>query len=163
MNKPKITKIYLDLDGVICDFSERYRELYKMHPKEADSQKKFYPFFLNFIENKNFETLELMAGSRMAIDFLNNLDIPTVILSSTVNEDLHLEISNQKLVWLRNNEVPFPAIFVPGKRHKKHHATPDSILIDDTESNCIQWVEAGGISIHHSDWMTTMDILRTHL
>ena len=39
MNKPKISKIYLDMDGVISDFSKRYKEQYHMEPREAEKHK----------------------------------------------------------------------------------------------------------------------------
>ena len=41
----KITKIYLDMDGVIADFNKRYKALYKMEPKEAEDKKEFHKFF----------------------------------------------------------------------------------------------------------------------
>ena len=39
MIKPKISCVYLDMDGVIADFVKRYREMYGMDPREAEKKK----------------------------------------------------------------------------------------------------------------------------
>ena len=49
MRKPKISCIYLDMDGVIADFVKRYKELYRMEPREAEKKKEFNKFFDEFI------------------------------------------------------------------------------------------------------------------
>ena len=36
-----IDKIYLDLDGCICDFEKRYEELYGATPKDSRDRKEF--------------------------------------------------------------------------------------------------------------------------
>jgi hypothetical protein len=45
MQKPKISCIYLDLDGVIADFVKRYKEQYHILPREAEKKKEFDKFF----------------------------------------------------------------------------------------------------------------------
>jgi len=159
MLKPKISMIRLDLDGVICDFDKRYKELYGMEPREAEKEKKFDRFFDEFIEKQNFATLDLMPGALDLINYLRRLQVPTEILSSTANENRYDEISRQKTQWLKDHQIEFKTNFVPGKRLKCQFATPESIIIDDTESVIRQWKEAGGIGILHKDAPTTMVIL----
>ena len=164
MQKPKISMIYLDMDGVIADFVKRYKELYRMEPKEAEKKKEFNKFFDEFIATKQFETLDLMPGAMDGLTFLRkHLTVPTQILSSTANEARYDEISKQKLIWLNTHGVTFSANFVPGKRHKYKFAGPDKIIIDDTESVINQWKEAGGIGILHKDWVTTLAILKLYV
>ena len=164
MQKPKISMIYLDMDGVIADFVKRYKELYRMEPKEAEKKKEFNKFFDEFIATKQFETLDLMPGAMDGLTFLRkHLTVPTQILSSTANETRYDEISKQKLIWLNTHGVTFSANFVPGKRHKYKFAGPDKIIIDDTESVINQWKEAGGIGILHKDWVTTLAILKLYV
>jgi 5' nucleotidase, deoxy (Pyrimidine), cytosolic type C protein (NT5C) len=163
MHKPKIECIYLDLDGVIADFVKRYKELYSMDPSKAERDKRFNGFFDEFIKNNNFATLDLMPGAMDGINFLRKINVPTQILSSTANEKRHDEIGKQKSIWLQNHGITFNPIFVPGKHLKQKYASPERILIDDTESNISDWKKAGGIGILHSDWATTLTILRMYV
>jgi len=163
MNKPKVTGIYLDMDGVIADFVKRYKEMYRMEPKEAEKKKEFDKFFDEFIATSQFASLDLMPGAMDGITFLRKLNIPTQMLSSTANEERYEDISNQKLIWLQRYGITFNAIFVPGKRWKYKYAAPDKIIIDDTESVIDDWRKAGGIGILHKDWVTTLAILKMYV
>jgi len=164
MHKPKISMIYLDMDGVIADFTKRYKELYRMEPKDAEKKKQFDKFFNEFIATGQFAKLDLMPGAMDGLTFLRkHLTIPTQILSSTANEARYEDISNQKLIWLQIHGITFSANFVPGKRHKYKFAGPDKIIIDDTQSVIDQWREAGGIGILHKDWPSTLAILRQYV
>ena len=163
ISKPKISCIYLDMDGVIADFVKRYREIYHMEPREAEKHDKFKKFFDEFIENNNFATLEPMPHALDAVNYLKKLHVPTQILSSTANEKYHDIIGKQKMIWLQKYGITFNPVLVPGKRLKQDYAAPDRILIDDTEINIRQWKEKGGIGILHKDWETTLTILRLYV
>ena len=161
---PKISMIYLDMDGVIADFTKRYKELYRMEPKDAEKKKEFDKFFNEFIATGQFATLDLMPGAVEGLQFLRkHLTVPTQILSSTASEARYDAISKQKLLWLQLHNVTFTPNFVPGKRHKYKFAGPDKIIIDDTESVINDWKAAGGIGILHKDWPSTLVILRQYV
>ena len=163
MKKPHISKIYLDMDGVIADFTKRYKELYKMEPREAEKFKKFDEYFRSFIATEQFEKLEPMPGTWHALGFIGSLGIPVEILSSTARDEFYDQISKQKNVWLDNHGVMYPRNYVPGKKHKYKWATPDSLIIDDTLSVIEDWEKAGGIAIYHKDWPDTLHKLATIL
>jgi len=158
----KITKIYLDMDGVIADFDKRYKELYKMQPKEAEDKKEFYKFFDNFITTKQFATLDLMPDAVLLLNYLSKLNIPTEILSSTSSEKRDADIRAQKLMWLQTHNIGFKVNLVPGKRLKKDFSNANSILIDDTPVNIDQWRREGGIGILHTDTISTLGILKMY-
>jgi hypothetical protein len=162
MPEVKITKIYLDMDGVVADFYKRYIHLYNVVPSEV-SKKEFDLHFADFILTRQFQTLELMPGAIELIEFLRGLDVPTEILSSTSNENRHTDISEQKLKWLENHQIDFKPNLVPGKRLKKAYASPTSILIDDTPQNIDQWRQQGGIGILHENVTTTLGILKMYV
>lgn len=155
----QITKIYLDMDGVIADFEERWHELYGAMPPDKDHE--FRPKFKPFIENGNFATLKLMPGAIELLHFLECLDIPTEILSSTGTSESYLEISKQKKQWLDLQGIDFVQNFVPGKAHKWEFATPTSVIIDDTTSVIRDWVQKGkGIGILHVSAENTLSLLK---
>jgi len=158
----KITKIYLDMDGVIADFNKRYKELYKMEPKEAEDKKEFYKFFDEFITTKQFATLDLMPDATLLLNYLSKLNIPTEILSSTASEKRDADIRPQKLMWLQIHNIGFKVNLVPGKRLKKDFSNPNSLLIDDTPVNIDQWRREGGVGILHTDALTTIGILKMY-
>jgi hypothetical protein len=162
MQKPKIESIWLDLDGVCCDFEKRYKELYHIDPKEAEKKNKFGPLFQQFIETNQFATLDMMEGTIKGIDFLRRLPIPTQILSSTARPEHHEAISKQKYIWLQTHGITFNPIFVPGAHLKAQYATPNRILIDDTLKNIQEWRKAGGIGIHHKTWDITISLLKIY-
>lgn len=159
----KITKIYLDLDGVIADFDKRYKELYKIAPRDADTYKTFDKFFTTFIAERQFAKLDLMPDALMLIEYLKSLSIPTEILSSTSSEKRDAEIREQKVEWLHKHNLTFPINLVPGKRLKRNFSNPSSLLIDDTAQNIDQWRAEGGVGILHTDAITTIGILKMYV
>jgi hypothetical protein len=163
MPEVKITKIYLDMDGVIADFDKRYKSRYKMLPREAEKNKEFDKFFTQFIADGEFATLDLLPDAMKLINFLRSLDVPTEILSSSSSDKRDPEVRPQKLEWLKNNNIEFPAIIVPGKRHKKEYSNKNTLLIDDTQVNIDQWCKEGGIGILHTNASTTINILRQYV
>ena len=163
MMKSKITHVYLDMDGVIADFTKRYKERYHMEPREAEKHKQFDKFFTQFIADGEFATLDMMPGAMEGIEFLRKAPVLTQMLSSTASEARYDAISKQKLLWLEKHGITFNPILVPGKRHKYKYATPNSIIIDDTKSVIDDWNNAGGIGILHTDWPTTLAILKLYI
>jgi hypothetical protein len=151
------------MDGVIADFVKRYKEMYRMEPKEAEKKKEFDKFFNEFIKTNQFATLDKMPGADMGLEFLRKAPVPTHILSSTANEERYDDISKQKMIWLQTHGITFNPVFVPGKKHKYKYAAPDRIIIDDTESVINDWKKAGGIGILHKDWVTTLAILKLYV
>ena len=158
----KIEKIYVDMDGVIADFEKRYVSL-SGHVSESKRRSLFVQNFIGFIADENFVTLELMPDARRLITFLDSLDIPKEILSSTAHPDNYDEISRQKNLWLNTHNIAWKQNFVPGKQHKYKYATPNSIIIDDTLSVIYDWNKAGGIAIHHKNAHNTISLLEQYV
>jgi hypothetical protein len=150
------------MDGVIADFNKRYKELYKIEPKDADTYKTFDKFFTMFIAEKQFAKLDLMPDAMELINYLRSLSIPTEILSSTSSEKRDAEIREQKIDWLNKHNIEFLVNLVPGKRFKRDFSNKNSLLIDDTPQNIDQWRSEGGIGILHTDTITTIGILKMY-
>lgn len=159
----KITKVYLDMDGVIADFDRAYVHRFGITPAEADKGKEFYKHFDEFIAERDFAKLPLMQDAQILLSFLDSTGIPVEILSSTSSEKRHEPIAEQKKEWLLKHGIIYPVNLVPGKRFKRTYAKPDYLLIDDTGQNIDQWREGGGIGILHTDALTTIGIMKMYI
>jgi hypothetical protein len=162
----KIKKIYLDMDGVIANFERRYIELFEETPGEFRDRKEWSENWVKFIEGKNFETLDWWPGGPELITFLTkNFDVSQIeILSSSGGNKFHEKVVEQKNTWLKNYNIPFEKVnIVSGRKRKAEYATPDSILIDDTEDVVKAFRDAGGVAIHHKDYNNTIKLLNIYL
>ncbi len=157
-----IRKIYLDMDGVLCDFDKRWLKLFNETPRQTRERKEFVPNWDTFVLNENFVTLDDFAGAQDLLDFVmsksDTIDIE--ILSSSGGQKYHNEVRDQKLRYLKARGLHFPTNIVPGRKLKQNYATPDSILIDDTEDVIEAFNRAGGIGILHKDASETLDVLK---
>ena len=160
----KVTKLYLDMDGVLCNFEKRFTELYGEDALGFRDRKNFTTNWPNFIMDGNFENLEWFPGGKELLEFIQNeTDWDVEILSSSGGEKFHSEVAAQKVTWLCNNGIPYKANIVPGRKHKTAYATPETILIDDTEDIIVNFNAAGGVGILHKDINETLAKLRTLL
>ena len=64
-----------------------------------------------------------------------------------------------KRIWRKRN-LPSTKLVLAQAAKKQNYANPNSILIDDRESNIDQWVKAGGIGILHTDTTSTINKLK---
>jgi hypothetical protein len=158
-----IDTIYIDMDGVIADFSKRYKEKFHVTPEETRNNKEFNSYFDKFISDGEFSTLDLMPDATELLNFVSELDTPKEILSSTARPQNHGMIAPQKQMWLNKHNIHYKANFVPGKSLKYKYATSNSIIIDDTQSVIDDWNKAGGIGILHTDAISTIAILKMYL
>ena len=152
------------MDGVLCNFEKRFTELYGKDALGARDRKNFTTNWPNFIMDGNFESLEWFPGGKELLHFIQYAtDWEVEILSSSGGEKFHSEVAAQKVVWLCNKGIPYKANIVPGRKHKTAYATPETILIDDTEDIIVNFNAAGGVGILHKDINETLAKLRTLL
>lgn len=155
-----IEKIYLDMDGVLCYFEERYFELYGQTPGEARDRKNFSENWTNFIMTRQFETLPWFPGGEKLVRFVKCLGVPIEILSSSGGEKYHSEVWLQKDAWLTDKGIKFKRNIVAGRKLKRDYATPNTVLIDDTPDVIEAFNAAGGIGILHKDVDETIQALK---
>ena len=162
-----IKTIYVDMDGVLADFKKRFVERFKEepevdYPSKSKEKSAYKGRFATMVDEEHFATLDPMPDLDEGLQFLDILafkryDFTIKILSSTARIELKQTISSQKEQWLKDYDIKYPAIFVPGKILKQTYARPDRLLIDDTISNIDQWRAKGGKAILHTSWRQTIE------
>ncbi|MCA6383571.1 MAG: hypothetical protein IM620_08865 [Cytophagales bacterium] len=155
MDKVQIKRVFLDMDGVISDLDMDMINDWKKEGKWLEN-------FLKFIDSDGFEKLKMIDGADMLLDYLLSSNIKLTILSSAGNPptDYYKKIAYQKTKWLNEHGINVPTIIVQKKEDKQLYAGSDALLIDDTASNCQQFVDRGGHSILHISINYTLDILK---
>jgi len=152
-----MSSIFLDMDGVIADFDSSYRNIFGVNCRDDPKRKNWNTFIL---KHNGFENLEMMSDGEELIEHLRSLKVPITILSCAGKLETYAEVSHQKTAWLKKKGLDdLPRIFTHTKSGKADHATPTSILIDDS-IQCIEpFIKAGGKGILHTSTLTTIEEL----
>ncbi len=141
-----IKKIFLDMDGVIADFHNGYRKMWGSN--EFDREE----FRESVLKHKIFERLDKMPDADVLLNFLAGLKEVEVEMLTSVGTH-RVEQGNaakeQKTNWLLNHGILYKRNFSRNKVEKSEHATPETLLIDDS-IGCVDPFRAkGGHAILH--------------
>ena len=144
-NKEKVMdyKIFLDMDGVLVDFDQQFKELTGMMPREFESKHSSDEFW-GAIDGAGvgfWRGMKWMPGGEALYNRAAQFD--HALLSSPSRS----EVSKiGKRLW-RRDKTPNTKLILSRSYLKKNYAAPNHILIDDREDNIKQWRDAGGIGI----------------
>jgi hypothetical protein len=145
-------KVYLDMDGVLADFDQRFRDLSGMEPKEFEN-KYGKKAFWNLIDEENkikfWVGIPVMDGAAALVDAVKDYDYE-LLTSPSAKKQSYLG----KILWVRNNTgnvFPSKPRINFKKAKEKHLVKPQlaktDILIDDREDTIGRWNAAGGTGI----------------
>lgn len=147
--------LYLDMDGVLCDMEHTYQQEFGMTPLQArNTSKEVYDTnWRQFVARRCFRRLPKHPGADQLLNYVKTLEgkVNIAILSSSSGLESHFLVQHDKLIWLEDNQVNYPALIVPGRFYKKNYATPNAFLVDDFPANIHEFVAAGGHGIIHKD------------
>ena len=144
--------LYLDMDGVLCNFDRAYRSL-RTH---ATDGKRFRAAVMDY---KIFEDLEFMPDTQELLNYVTKLEgIHIEILTSmgTFETDQGNEAKRQKQKWLDKWNIPYKANFVRSKEEKAKYAHDRAILVDDSPGCINPFVVKGGHGILHTKSFDTI-------
>jgi PAS domain-containing protein len=163
-NKVMDYKIYVDMDGVVADFDQRFKDLSGIGPREFEEKygKDAFWDFIDEGENKLkfWVGIPPMSDAKQLIDFVSNYDYEMLTAPSIKKQSLM-----GKGLWMinqtKNGLFPFkPKINYKSAKNKKDFAAPNHILIDDREDTINSWNAAGGIGILHTSAANTISQLK---
>jgi len=136
-------KLYIDMDGVLCDLDRSYQERFGKKPEQDPM------FYTNLAQTPDFfAELDWMPDGQQLWNFVRKFK-PTILSSPT--NDAHCKPG--KLKWLQTNIGNVPRIF---ETQKYKYAEPGAILIDDMTKNTMPWEKAGGTAILHQSAAATI-------
>lgn len=152
-----IKKIYLDMDGVLCNFEKKFTEYYGALSLAKRDRKEWSKDWEDFVKHKKgFEQLDWFPGGQQLLDAVRQSKLPVEILTSSGGQKFHGEVTAQKIKWLKKHGINYKANVVPGRKHKAEYATPETLLIDDTEEVIKHFTNAGGQGILHKEIRDTL-------
>jgi len=153
-------QIFCDMDGVLCDFDERFEHFYGETPKEYYAEKgtKALQDAVNKVGIAFWSKMNWMPGGQELWSIIGKYK--PIILTSPSKFEYAKE---GKKLWIQNNLNPQPKRILfaqTGQKHAMMTSDPkNSMLIDDYWSNLAPWKALGGIAIMHKDIDKTKDIL----
>jgi 5'(3')-deoxyribonucleotidase len=158
--------IYVDMDGVLCDFLGAVSKLVgkeiKTHEDWAAHRDECWPLIAK--EGSDFwKCIKYFKNGRWLIAELCTIRTKVVILSAyptilALKEDA----IKGKRAWLLKNitkNTRDTAIFCP-VIEKQNYAKPGDVLIDDNALTIEQWNSRGGIGIYHENTCKTLAELK---
>lgn len=155
-----VTKLYLDMDGVLCSFEGRYTELFGESPSSARARKNFSSNWIKFIEGENFATLDWNPGGQELLAYVRTIpNIEIEMLTSSGGTKHHEEVTIQKTQWLCERGIDFKINTVPGRKLKAAYANATTVLVDDTPDVIESFSGAGGIGVLHINTLDTVQTL----
>jgi len=157
-------KIYVDMDGVVADFDQRFIDLSGMLPREFETKygKNAFWDFIDEGDNKLkfWVGIPQMSDAQQLMDFVSKYDYEMLTAPSLKKQSLM-----GKGLWMinqtKNGLFPSkPKVNYKSAKNKKDFAASNHILVDDKASTIDSWNAAGGIGILHTSAANTISQLK---
>jgi hypothetical protein len=156
-NNPAQIHIFIDLDGVLADFDRHARA----HGKyDASGNVKWEE-----LDYQWWVTMPACAGAKVFYDAAKKLGIVKFLTAPVKSE----ECFSGKAHWIQDfvperGKFALMDLIICPSADKGYLAAANRILIDDRQNNIQDWINAGGIGIHHTgDFKETMQKLQDAL
>ncbi len=155
-----MTKIFVDLDGVMADFDSKAREL--VGPSYVKSSKDVWKVLDKHPDF--FRTLNLMPDAMEMWKFLTANFVDIEILTAVPQNGNMPQAEFDKRAWVKEHQHVNVKVNTCFAVEKQNYCTePGMILIDDNVKNIAQWGSKGGIGIFHVSAKETISCLKWFL
>ena len=155
-------RIYLDMDGVLCDFIKGVKDTTGIDFTSPDLNRGEKGKIKQQIEDKGdfWHNLQWQPGGQELFRYVKSSQ--PHILSAYAQWDKNCR--DGKKSWIKRYlMIPKQRINLVLREDKQKYATIDgvqNILIDDYLKNIKQWEAKGGIGIHHINARTSINSLK---
>lgn len=168
--RPKITRIYLDMDGVIAGFDEKFRQNnkdgidFKDYIKEYGANEAWK--IINDGGSEYWSSMGWNPGGKQLYDYVTKMadkkDIEVWVLSSP-GLDPNGDTTKGKNEWLdKNTSIPQNQRVFKRASDKHTEAQPGYLLIDDMGRNVSEFINAGGYGIKNNPENSMDSIKKLH-
>jgi 5'(3')-deoxyribonucleotidase len=157
--------IYVDLDGTLSDFEERFSHYTGLSPEEYKqrAERQFGPKIgvqkfwdvINTVGMRFFRGMKWMPEGRQLWDYVKQYN--PIILTAPSRDPSSIE---GKKHWVKDNLGDYDIEFRQADK-KADFAGPNQILIDDRPENIMDWKARNGIGILYTgDTQSTINELQ---
>ena len=148
--------IFCDMDGVLVDFDEDFKNKYGTYPYLIPKQE----LWETIINTPNYWlNLHPKKDAFVLIEFLerNGFEILTGLPHYGYDK-----ANKEKREWVKKHIGIHVIVNCCFSKDKQKYLKEKDILIDDRESNIQRWIEAGGIGILHISAEQTIQKLKEY-
>ena len=154
--EPKKYTLYCDMDGVLCDFEKRFKDLTGLSPN-AYRDKNGLDQFWKVIDNDGVRFwvgIPWMPDGKKLYEYIKpNL----YALLSAPSSDNSSRLG--KRLWVKKN-TPGTKLILASAKNKQDYSEEGAILIDDRVDTIREWNTGGGIGILHTSTTNTIQQLK---
>ena len=152
---PKYT-LYCDMDGVLCDFEARFKDLTGLSPN-AYRDKNGLNQFWKVIDDEGVGFWVGIPWMPDGKELFNYIEPNLFSLLSAPSYDNSSRLG--KRLWVRN-KVPGTKLILASAKNKQNYSEEGAILIDDRADTIREWDSQGGIGILHTSAANTIQQLK---
>lgn len=154
-------KLFLDMDGVLTDFTGACEKLGDNTMFCYSNDKELFWKKITAAGIEFWSEMPWMPGGKELHDFLKNMSFCPTILSALPGPERKRALINArkgKIRWLRKELGPSYAetAILCYRSEKALQSGSARVLIDDNSENIHEWEEAGGIGILHKSSSQTI-------
>ena len=154
--EPSKYTLYCDMDGVLCDFEKRFKDLTGLSP-DAFRDKNGLNKFWETVDKDGVRFwvgIPWMSDGKKLYEYIKpNL----YALLSAPSSDNSSRLG--KRLWVKNN-IPGTKLILAAAKNKQDYSEENSILIDDRLDTINEWNAGGGIGILHTSADNTIQQLK---
>ena len=158
----KLPRIYCDMDGVLCDFVKGVEKLHNITIDKWSYGSKTEKWSKVKATPRFWHTQPWNTGGRQLWSFISKHK--PHILSAYVEESFDPNCIPGKTHWARTNlGLSAPRINLVKRVQKQLYAKvlgEPAVLIDDYKKNIDQFIQRGGLGIHHTSTSNTIRQLK---